>query len=314
MRNAIFVFLLIVLAAAAFIAYNAVFIVHQTQTALVLEFGNPKKIITEPGLNYKVPLIQTVEFFDKRILDIDLPSKEVIAADQKRLVVDAFARYKIVDPLMFFQSVTNELGARNRIDSILDLVIRSVLGGSDFFAIVRTKRSELMHTIAQRVDNEAKSFGIQVIDVRLRRVDLPEANSQAIYERMKTERQREAAEIRAQGTEASKRIRANGDRQVTVIVAEATRDAEEIRGDGDAQRNRIYADAFGKDPNFFAFYRSMQAYEEGLKSGDTRLVISPTSEFFDYFNSPDGRHAPATPGKASGAPSPTSTSASQALR
>ncbi len=210
MRNAIFVFLLIVLGAAAFIAYNAVFIVHQTQTALVLEFGNPKKVLTTPGLNFKIPFIQTVEFFDKRILDIDLPSKEVIAADQKRLVVDAFARYKIVDPLLFFQSVTNELGAHNRIDSILDAVMRSTLGGSDFFEVVKTKRADLMHDIAKRVDNEAKSFGIQVVDVRLRRVDLPEANSQAIYERMKTERQREAAEIRAQGTEASKRIRAMG--------------------------------------------------------------------------------------------------------
>ncbi|MGB0086064.1 MAG: protease modulator HflC [Rhodomicrobiaceae bacterium] len=313
MRNAIFVFLLIVLGAAAFIAYNAVFIVHQTQTALVLEFGNPKKVLTTPGLNFKIPFIQTVEFFDKRILDIDLPSKEVIVADQKRLVVDAFARYKIVDPLLFFQSVTNELGAHNRIDSILDAVMRSTLGGSDFFEVVKTKRADLMHDIAKRVDNEAKSFGIQVVDVRLRRVDLPEANSQAIYERMKTERQREAAEIRAQGTEASKRIRGNGDRQVTVITADANRDAERIRGDGDAERNRIYAEAFSKDPEFFAFYRSMQAYEEGLKSADTRLVISPTSEFFDYFNNPDGKAA-AKPGKPNAAPSPTSAPASQAAR
>jgi len=306
MRNAIFVIFLMILGAAALIAYNAYFIVHQTQTALVLEFGNPKRVITEPGLYFKTPITQTVEYFDKRILDIDLASKEVIASDQKRLVVDAFARYKIVDPLMFFQSVTDEAGARNRLDSVIDSTMRSILGGSTFIDVVKDRRGELTRAIAERVNTEAKDFGIQIIDVRIKRADLPEANSQAIYERMKTERQREAAELRAQGNEQAKRIKATADRQVTVTIAGANRDSEILRGEGDAERNRIYAEAFGRDADFFGFYRSMQAYEEGLKSSDTRLVISPTNEFFQYFNSPSGRPPvrPQTPG----GPSPAGNS------
>lgn len=289
MRNVIFIIFLLILGAAAFVAYNAYFIVHQTQTALVLEFGNPKDVIDTPGLKFKTPFIQTVEFFDKRILDIDLPSKEVIAADQKRLVVDSFARYRIDKPLLFFQSVTDEVGARSRLESVMDSAMRSILGASTFQAIVKDKRDNLMKAIRARVDIEAQRFGMQIVDVRLKRVDLPEANSQAIYERMKTERQREAAEIRAQGSEQAKRIKAEADRQVTVTIAEANRDAERLRGEGDGERNRIYAEAFGRDPDFFSFYRSMQAYEEGLKSEDTRLVISPNSEFFQYFNAPEGR-------------------------
>jgi membrane protease subunit HflC len=316
MRNAILVFLLIVIGAAAFVAYNSYFIVHQTQTAVVLEFGNPKRVIDKegPGLYLKVPFIQTVEYFDKRILDIDLPSKEVIASDQKRLVIDTFARYHIINPLLFLQSVTNELGARSRLESVIDSAMRSILGSSTFLDVVRIKREALMRAITERVDAEARSLGIEVVDVRLKRADLPEANSQAIYERMKTERQREAAEIRAQGVEASKRIKATADRQVTVTLAEANRDSERTRGEGDAERNRIYAEAFGKDQDFFAFYRSMQAYEEGLKSNDTRLVISPSSEFFQYFNDPRGaprppeQKAPGTPGSA---PSPTSSQAAR---
>lgn len=288
MRSAVLVFFLILLGVGAFAAYHSYFIVHQTQTALVLRFGEPKQVVTEPGLNFKVPFVENVEFFDKRILDIDLPSKEVIAADQKRLVVDAFARYRIADPLLFFQSVTNEVGARSRLDSLMDSAMRSILGGSTFFEVVKEKRDQLMKAIAGRVDHEAANFGMKIVDVRLKRVDLPEANSQAIYERMNTERQREAAEIRAQGKEAAKRIRANADRQVTITIAEANRDAERIRGEGDGERNSIYAEAFSRDTDFFAFYRSMQAYEEGLKSKDTRLVISPTSEFFRYFNAPGG--------------------------
>jgi membrane protease subunit HflC len=310
MRSAILVFFLAVLGIGAFVAYNSYYIVHQTQTALVLEFGKPQDVVTTPGLKFKKPFIQTVAYFDNRILDIDLPSKEVIASDQKRLVVDAFARYKITDALLFFQSVTNEIGARNRLESVMDSTIRSVLGSSTFVDVVKLRRDALMQAIADRVNNEARGFGIQVVDVRLKRVDLPEANSQAVYERMKTERQREAAEIRAQGSEGAKRIRANADRQVTVLIAEANRDAERMRGEGDAERNRIYAEAFGKDPDFFSFYRSMQAYEEGLKSEDTRLVISPNSEFFQYFNNPNGGPAPqpqnSSPPGAPIAPSRTS--------
>lgn len=315
MRSALFVFFLAALGIGAFVAYNSYYIVHQTQTALVLEFGKPQDVVTTPGLKFKKPFIQTVAFFDKRILNIDLPSKEVIASDQKRLVVDAFARYRIIDALLFFQSVTNEQGARNRLESVMDSAIRSILGSSTFFDVVKEKRSALMEDIAQRVDNEARGFGIEIVDVRLKRVDLPETNSQAVYERMKTERQREAAELRAQGSEGAKRIRANADRQVTVLTAEANRDAERLRGEGDAERNRIYAEAFGKDPDFFAFYRSMQAYEEGLRSEDTRLVISPNSEFFQYFNNPSGIPAPApqTPSPG-GSIAPSRTSGQQAAR
>lgn len=313
MRNAILVFLLIVIGAAAFVAYNSYFIVHQTQTAVVLEFGNPKRVIDKegPGLYLKIPFIQTVDYFDKRILDIDLPSKEVIASDQKRLVIDTFARYRITNPLLFLQSVTNEQGARSRLESVIDSAMRSILGSSTFLDVVRIKREALMRAITERVDVEAKSLGIDVIDVRLKRADLPEANSQAIYERMKTERQREAAEIRAQGVEASKRIKATADRQVTVTIAEANRDSERTRGEGDAERNRIYAEAFGKDQDFFAFYRSMQAYEEGLKSNDTRLVISPTSEFFEYFNDPRGTPRPPAQKTPDSTPSPTSSQAAR---
>ncbi len=314
MRSIIGLVFLMILGVAAFVAYNAYFIVPQTQTAIVLEFGDPKEVITNPGLNFKKPFIQTVEFFDKRILDIDLPTKEVIAADQKRLVVDSFARYKIINPLLFFQSVTNELGARSRLESVMDSVMRSTLGSSTFIDVVKEKRDQLMRQIAQRVDAEARSFGIQVVDVRLKRVDLPEANSQAIYERMKTERQREAAEIRAQGTEGAKRIKANADRQVTITIAEANRDAERLRGEGDAERNRIYAEAFSKDPDFFGFYRSMQAYEEGLKSEDTRLIISPTSEFFQYFNAPGGTPSGSPQSKVPASGSEGAARTSQAVR
>ncbi len=287
MRSALTFFFLIALGVAAFIGYNSFFIVHQTQMALVLEFGNPTRVVSQPGLQYKLPLIQTVEYFDKRILDIEISSKEVIASDQKRLVVDAFARYKITDPLLFFQAVRDEAGANSRINSVMDSAMRGVLGSATFIDVVKTRRDELMRLIAERVSGEVRDFGIEIVDVRIKRADLPDANSQAIFTRMQTERQREAAELRAQGSEQAQRIRATADRQRTVIVAEANRDSERIRGEGDAERNRIYAAAFTRDPDFFAFYRSMQAYEEGLKTNDTRLVISPNTEFFRYFNNPN---------------------------
>lgn len=279
---------LFVVIAAAIAAYLTLFTVHQTQQALVLQFGEPKRVISEPGLNWKIPFIQTVDFFDKRILDLDSTPQEVIAADQKRLVVDAFARFRIVDPLLFFQAVQNESIARSRLGSILDASLRRVLGAATFQAVVRDQRSGLMELLRQQVDNEAKGFGINIVDVRIKRADLPEANSQAIYRRMQTERQREAADIRARGEEAARRIRANADRQVTVLIAEAQRDAEKLRGEGDAERNRIYADAFGRDPDFFGFYRSMQAYERGLGPEDTRMLLSPRSDFFRYFTNPSG--------------------------
>lgn len=281
----LFLMLLGVLAVAA---YLTLFTVHQTQQALVLEFGKPKRLVTEPGLNYKIPFIQNVEFFDKRLLDLDSTPQEVIASDQKRLVVDAFARWRITDALLFYQAVGDERGARLRLGAFLEASLRRVLGAASFEAVVRDKRHVLMQEITKQVNTEAKGLGITVADVRIKRADLPEANSQAIYRRMQTERQRQAAEIRAQGEEASRRIRANADRQVTVLKAEATGESERIRGAGDAEKNRVFAEAFSQDPDFFAFYRSMQAYEGALKAADTRLLLSPQSEFFRYFNNAFG--------------------------
>ena len=269
--------------------YMTLFTVNQTQQALVLQFGDPKRVIKEPGLNWKFPFIQNVEFFDNRILDLDAPSQEAIASDQKRLVVDAFLRYKIVDPLKFYQTVRDERIARQRLSTILESALRRTLGEASFIAILRDERENLMGRITKQVNTNAKDFGIETIDVRIKRADLPEANSQAIYRRMQTERQQEAAQIRAQGEEISRRIRAEANRKVTVLKAEATRESETTRGEGDAERNKIFNQAFGKDPDFFGFYRSMQAYETGLKSSDTRLLLSPNTEFFRYFNNPAGR-------------------------
>ena len=279
---------LVVFGLLAVTAYLTLFTVYQTQQALVLEFGKPKRLITTPGLNYKIPFIQNVSYFDKRLLDLDSAPQEVIAADQKRLVVDAFARWRITDPLLFYQTVSDERIARSQLGAFLEASLRRVLGSSSFEAVVRDERNVLMQKITEQVNAEAKGIGVNVVDVRIKRADLPEANSLAIFRRMQTERQREAAEIRAQGEEASRRIRATADRQVTVLKAEATGESERIRGDGDAEKNRVFAQAFGKDPDFFAFYRSMQAYQSALQSDDTRLLLSPTSQFFQYFNDSAG--------------------------
>ncbi len=306
MNRTALTFSLVLLGLAAVLGYLTVFTVSQTQQAIVLEFGKPKRIITEPGLQFKIPFIQNVEFFDKRILDIDTASQEVIASDQKRLVVDAFARYKIVDPLLFYQSLGDENVANSRLGFILESSLRRVLGSASFQSVVRDKREELMKTIASQVNQEATPFGVNIVDVRIKRVDLPEANMQAIYRRMQTERQRQAAEFRAEGEGASRRIRGTADREVTVIKADATGEAERIRGDGDAEKNRIYAEAFGKDPDFFAFYRSMQAYEAALKGDDTRFLISPNSQFFQYFNDAAGKTE--QPGAAAPQPAPAKPS------
>jgi membrane protease subunit HflC len=216
-------------------------------------------------------------------------------------VVDAFARYRITDPLLFYQSVRNEVGAQQRLISILDSALRTVLGKSSFIDVVRDRREELMNEIQAQVNRDTRQLGMEIVDVRIKRADLPEANSQAIYRRMQTERQREAAELRAEGAEAAQRIRSTADRQATVIIADANRDGDKLRGDGDAERNQIYAAAFSKDKDFFNFYRSMQAYEAGLKPTDTTMVISPSSEFFRYFEDPSGGGAEAKPtARASG--------------
>jgi modulator of FtsH protease HflC len=285
MRSGILGILAIVI---AFLAYSSVFVVNPAQQALVLQLGRIESVVQEPGLEFKYPFVQNVVYLDKRILDLNMSPQEVIASDKKRLVVDAFARYKISNPVLFYQRVNNISRANQRLSTFLQSSLRSELAKASFTAVVRDDRAGLMENIRRDVSNSAAELGIEVVDVKIRRADLPEANSQAIFARMQTERQREATELRAQGEEQARRIRSRADRDATVLVAEAKRDAEIVRGDGDAERNRIFAEAYGADPDFFAFYRSMQAYEAGLQQGDTSLVLSPNSSFFRYFNDPMG--------------------------
>jgi membrane protease subunit HflC len=274
---------------------TSTFVVQQTQQALVFVFGKvARPPITQAGLYFKLPW-ETVIYIDRRILDLETPSQEVIASDQKRLVVDAFTRYRVTDPLRFYQSVNNVAGANLRLSSIVNSTVRTALADASFSNVVRSERSTLMNKIREDVNRQAQGLGIQVVDVRLRRVDLPEQNSQAVFQRMQTERQREAADIRAQGSEISQSIKAKADRDATVIRADATRRSEEIRGNGDAEKNRILADAFQRDPDFFAFYRAMQAYDNGLKADGTRFILGPESEFFRFFDSSKGQAAPAKP-------------------
>jgi membrane protease subunit HflC len=274
---------------ALIIAYGTFFTVYQTRQALVVRLGQPVRVVTEPGLNYKIPLIDSVIYVDKRILDLENPAQEVIASDQKRLVVDAFARYRIKHPLLFYQSVGTVEGANSRLSTLLNSALRRVLGEATLTQVVRDQREQLMARVREQLDNEAQAFGISIVDVRIRRADLPEQNSQAVYQRMQTERQREAQEFRSQGTQRAQEIRARADRDVTVIVAEAQSKGEQTRGEGDAERNRIYADAFGRDAEFFAFYRTMQAYENGLRANDTRMLLKPDSDFFRFFNDASGK-------------------------
>jgi membrane protease subunit HflC len=266
---------------------SATFVVQQTEQALVFRFGSvARPPIENPGIYFKVPFIENVVTIDKRILDLELPQQEVIAADQKRLVVDAFTRYRITDPLRFYQSVNSVAGANLRLTSIVNSAVRTILADASLSAVVRTDRSGLMQRIRDDVNRQAQGLGIKVVDVRLRRADLPEQNSQAVFQRMQTERQREAADIRAQGSQFSQTIKAKADRDVVVLRAEATRTSEQVRGEGDAQKNSILAESYGRDPDFFGFYRSMQAYESSFKSSDTRMLLSPDSEFLRYFRDP----------------------------
>ena len=270
-------------------AYGSLFTVYQTDQAIVVQFGEPVRVVTEPGLHFKWPLVQSVISIDKRILDLENSAQEVIAFDQKRLVVDAFARYRVSDPLKFFQTIGAIEGANARLSTLLNSSLRRVLGEATSIDIVRDKRAQLMAAVRTQLQAEAQTFGITIVDTRIRRADLPEQNSQAVFRRMQTERQRQAAEFRAQGSQRSQEIKAKADRDVTVLVAEAQSKGEQTRGDGDAERNRIYADAFGRDPDFFSFYRSMQAYEAGLRSNDTRMLLRPDSDFFRYFGDPSGK-------------------------
>jgi membrane protease subunit HflC len=290
---------LVLLLVVVVVGYSSLFTVQQTEQALVLRLGRPVNVVSEPGLKFKAPFIDTVISIDKRILDLENPSQEVIASDQKRLVVDAFARYRIKDPLRFYQSVGSIQAANLQLTTLLNAALRRVLGEVTFIAVVRDEREGLMAKIRSQLDREAEGYGIEVVDVRIRRADLPDANSQAVYQRMQTERQREAAEFRAQGGQKAQEIRSKADREATVIIADANSTAEQIRGTGDAERNRLFAEAYGKDPDFFAFYRSMSAYEQGLRANDTRFLLRPDSDFFRFFGSASGKQngaaaAPAT--------------------
>ncbi len=281
-----------IIAVIAATAFFSIFIVKEVNQAIVLQFGDPKRIITKPGLNFKLPFIQNVVFLDKRILNLDAPPEEVIASDQKRLIVDAFARFQIIDPLKFYISVGNERVARSRLSTIINSRIRSVLGTQRLQTLLSEDRTKQMALIQEGVNNEAEKFGIKIIDVRIKRADLPQANSDAIFARMQTERNREAKEFRAKGAEMAVTITSTADKEVTVILADAQKKSEIMKGEGDGQRNKIFADAFGQDPEFFAFYRAMQAYEKALIGGETSLVLSPDSEFFKFFGNVKAKAIP----------------------
>ena len=276
-------FLIPILVVLGVIAYQSLFVVQEINQAIVLQFGDPKKLITKPGLQVKIPFIQNVVFLDRRILSLDPQPEEVIASDQKRLIVDAYARFKIVDPLKFYISVGDERVARSRLATIINSRLRSVLGTQSLATLLSEDRTKQMAIIQEGVNTEAEGFGITIIDVRIKRADLPQANSEAIYKRMQTEREREAKEFRAKGAEMAVTITSTADKEVTVILANAKKQSEIMKGEGYGKRNKIFADAFGKDLNFFSFYRAMQAYEKALIGGDTSLILSPDSDFFKFF-------------------------------
>lgn len=280
----------LVLAFICFLIVNgSMFILDQREQALVVQFGEPIRVVREPGLNFKIPFAQDLIVFDKRVLDLNADPKELIAADQKRLIVDSFAKYRITDPLKFYQTVRNEAGMRVRLNAILDSRLREVLGSVPLQALLTGEREKIMQDIKQKVNQEAKSFGIDVIDVRIMRADLPQTNSEAIFLRMQTERQREAKEFRAQGAEESQRIRSRADKERTIILAEAQKQASLVRGAGEGKSTEIYTEAYSRDPEFYRFYRTLQAYRETLKNTDTTLILSPDSEFLKFFNDLTGK-------------------------
>ena len=265
------------------VATSATFIVRETEQALVLMFGDPQPGVRGPGLHFKLPFVQNVVYFESRILEYNPPQEEIIAADQKRLVVDSFARYRISDPLEFYKAVGNEASARARLSGIFSSALRRVVGNETLASVLSEERSGIMRRIQSDANEAATQFGLEVVDFRIRRADLPSANAEAIYQRMRSEREREAREFRAQGAEVAQRIRARAERERTVLIAESQRQSQVLRGEGDGQAIQIYADAYGKAPQFFAFYRSMEAYRNALQADGTTMVLSPDSDFFAYF-------------------------------
>lgn len=269
----------------AILAGGSMFTVNEMQQAIVVQFGSPQRIVQTAGLHFKIPFIQDVRYLDKRILNLDVPAQEVIAADQKRLVVDAIARFRIIEPLLMYTRVRTENGARQQLNTVLISNIREVLGSEVFVTLLSGERATLMHRIRDNVNREARNYGIEIIDVRIKRADLPAANSEAIFSQMRTAREREAREARAEGREQAVGIRARADRDRIVLLAEARKQSEILRGEGDGLAVKIFADAFSTDEDFFEFYRSMQAYKKALGNDDTTLILSPDGEFFKFFNS-----------------------------
>ena len=269
---------------------SSFFTVDQTQQALILQFGEPKRLINKPGLNFKIPFIQEVTYFDKRVLSlVSKDSEEVILADQKRLEVDTYSRFKIIDPLLFFQTVRSEFGARQRLESIIDSSVRRVFGKFELTAILSDARTQIVDDISGEVNSTIKKLGMEIVDVRIRRADYPEATVQNIFNRMKTERNQEAKEFRAEGSEEAQKIRADAEKQKVVLVAESKRKSEALRGHGDGEAIKIYSDAFGQDKKFFKFYRSMLAYENTFSDDGTTMLLSPDSDFFSYFGNKGGK-------------------------
>jgi len=269
---------------ALLILSGSVFIVEQGNQALVLQFGEKKRIIEEPGLQFKWPFAQNVVIYSKKVLEFEPPPQQVTASDQKRLVVDSFVRYRITDPLKFYQSVTTEDAMTQRLSSLLNGALRRVIGNIVLSRLLSPERGQIMGQIRDSVAAEAKSFGIDVIDVRIRRADLPSENSKAIYKRMQSERDREAQEYRAEGAEVAAGIQARADKEVTLILAEANKQDQVLRGEGEAESTKIYADAYGQDPDFFNFYRSLQAYRDAFGTSGTTMVLSPDGDFLKYMN------------------------------
>ena len=284
-----FVILLSFIVVLTVLAYNSLFFVEQRVQTLILQFGEPIRVIKEPGLNFKIPLAQNIVKFDKRILLFDNSAEEIIAADKKRLIVDAFVRYKIIDPLKFYQTVRFEAALNNRLGSVVNNSLRAVLGKVPLEAVISDRRELLMQEVSELVSGRASQFGISIEEVRIKKADLPSENSEAIYRRMQTERQQEAAQIRAVGNEKARFITAESEKQKTVLLAEAQRDSDILRGEGDAEKNKILGKAFNQDPDFFAFYRAMQAYSKALTEGDTTMVLSPKSDFFEFFGNAEGK-------------------------
>lgn len=283
MKDKLKISLLIVLAAAVVILSSSVYVLNQTEQAIVLQFGDPVRVVKDAGLKFKIPFIQKVVFYDKRLLNLDPPAQEIVLNDKKRLDVDSFTRYRIVDPLKFYKTVRTETQARSKLEEIVNSSVRNVLGRITLQELLSQQRSQIMADISSAVKKDAGQIGVSVAEVRIRRADLPIEVLQAINDRMKAERDRDAKEFRAQGQQAGQQIRATADKERTIIIAEAEKQAQIIRGEGDKEATEIWNKAAGKDPQFYGFYRSLEAYRKSLGNGESSFVLSPDSEFFKYF-------------------------------